>query len=310
MSTTLATDPGETHEHRRAPPAPPPLHSPNSATNSSRAPFFNLGPSTSAALEQPPANGVNAMMAVDGSVIPRRRARRQRLLGSTAQTPRRFREDKDERHRHAVGYMAGPRRDYIPPLPTGMSKRSASPTRPSPGRRGRPPPRAPAPRGKPIRIVAHPDSPIAVRNLRTRSRSIPCAAPTATDINVSAPQSIGARGPTFAHGGRRQRPDDRQGQVQANRRHAFYGEAGNDTLHGRAGPRHRSTAGTGDDVIHGYTLGATISTAATATTGSRTERAPPPSTPGLGPQNCTVTLGEGAHEVHVGTGITRITAAF
>jgi arylsulfatase A-like enzyme len=233
-----------------------------------------------------PANGVNAMMAVDGSVI---------LAGGRGDTDywaygpdaEKIREDKDG-GTDTLWYMAGPD-DYILHCPPNVEKiRIATVTSRS---------EADGQTGKILRIVAHPDSPI---EFETSERvEIDLRGSDGDDIMIGP-----KHGAATFHGGAGNDLMIAKAK-QANRRHAFYGEAGNDTLHGGPG-RDTLDGGTGDDVIFGYSGRNHIYGGHGNDLIYDGEGA---STIDPGPGRNTVELGEGDHEVHVGTGITRITAA-
>jgi len=239
-----------------------------------------------------PANGVNAMMAVDGSVILAggRGDNDYWAYGADAE---KIREDKDG-GTDTLWYMAGPD-DYILHCPPHVEKiRIATVVSRQEGQTAT---KGASAEGKPIRIVAHPDSPI---EFETSERvEIDLRGSDGDDIMIGPKHGAA----TFHGGGGNDLMIAKA--KQANRRHAFYGEAGNDTLHGGPG-RDTLDGGTGDDVIHGYTGRNHIHG---GHGNDWIEDGEGASTIDPGPGRNTVTLGEGAHEVHVGTGITRITAA-
>lgn len=235
---------------------------------------------------QNPATGVNAMMAVDGSVI---------LAGGRANNDywaygadaEKIREEKDG-GTDTLWYMAGPD-DYILHCPPNVEKiRIATVVSRS---------EADGQTGKTIRIVAHPDSPI---EFETSERvEIDLRGSDGDDIMIG-PKHGGA---TFYGGAGNDLMIAKA--KQANRRHEFYGEAGNDTLHGGPG-RDLLDGGTGDDVIFGY---AGRNQIFGGHGNDWIEDGEGSSTIDPGPGRNTVRLGEGEHEVIVGTGITHITAA-
>jgi arylsulfatase A-like enzyme len=233
-----------------------------------------------------PANGVNAMMAVDGSVILAggRGDNDYWAYGADAE---KIREDKHG-GTDTLWYMAGPDA-YILHCPPNVEKiRIATVTSRS---------EADGQTGKILRIVAHPDSPI---EFETSERvEIDLRGSDGDDIMIGP-----KHGAATFHGGAGNDLMIAKAK-QANRRHAFYGEAGNDTLHGGPG-RDTLDGGTGDDVIHGYTGRNHIYGGHGNDLIYDGEGA---STIDPGPGRNTVELGEGDHEIHVGTGITRITAA-
>jgi arylsulfatase A-like enzyme len=239
-----------------------------------------------------PAQGVNAMMAVDGSVI---------LAGGRGDTDywaygsdaEKIRENKDG-GTDTLWYMAGPD-DYVLHCPAHVEKiRIATVVSRREDEADRDGARA---GGKPLRIVAHPDSPI---EFETSERvEIDLTGSNGDDVMIGPKHGAA----TFYGGGGNDLLIARA--KQANRRHAFYGEAGNDTLHGGPG-RDTLDGGTGDDVIHGHTGRNHIRGGHGNDVIHDGDGA---STIDPGPGQNTVELGEGAHEVHVGTGVTRITAA-
>lgn len=233
-----------------------------------------------------PANGVNAMMAVDGSVILAG-GRGDNDYWAYGPDAEKIREDKDG-GTDTLWYMAGPD-DYILHCPPNVEKiRIATVTSRS---------EADGQTGKILRIVAHPDSSI---EFETSERvEIDLRGSDGDDIMIGP-----KHGAATFHGGAGNDLMIAKAK-QANRRHAFYGEAGNDTLHGGPG-RDTLDGGTGDDVIFGYTGRNHIYGGHGNDLIYDGEGA---STIDPGPGRNTVELGEGDHEVHVGTGITRITAA-
>ncbi|WP_284262244.1 sulfatase-like hydrolase/transferase [Roseicyclus amphidinii] len=233
-----------------------------------------------------PANGVNAMMAVDGSVILAG-GRGDNDYWAYGPDAEKIREDKHG-GTDTLWYMAGPD-DYILHCPPNVEKiRIATVTSRS---------EADGQTGKILRIVAHPDSPI---EFETSERvEIDLRGSDGDDIMIGP-----KHGAATFHGGAGNDLMIAKAK-QANRRHAFYGEAGNDTLHGGPG-RDTLDGGTGDDVIFGYTGRNHIYGGHGNDLIYDGEGA---STIDPGPGRNTVELGEGDHEVHVGTGITRITAA-
>jgi arylsulfatase A-like enzyme len=232
-----------------------------------------------------PADGVNAMMAVDGSVV---------LAGGRGDThywaygadAEKIREDRDG-GTDTLWYMAGPD-DYVLHCPANVEKiRIATVVSRS---------EADGQTGKTIRIVAHPDSPI---EFETSERvEIDLTGSHGNDVMIG-PKHGGA---VFRGGA----GDDLMiaKAKQANRRHEFYGEAGNDTLHGGPG-RDTLDGGTGDDVIFGYTGRNVIRGGHGNDVIEDGEGA---STVDPGPGRNLVRLGPGDHEVLVGTGVTEIEA--
>lgn len=239
-----------------------------------------------------PACGVNAMMAVDGSVILAggRGNNDYWAYGADAE---KIREDRDG-GTDTLWYMAGPD-DYVLHLPANVEKiRIATVvSRHEEGPLVEGQQRA----GKPIRIVAHPDSPI---EFETSERvEIDLRGSDGDDIMIGPKHGAA----TFYGGAGNDLLIAKA--KQANRRHAFYGEAGNDTLHGGPG-RDTLDGGTGDDVIFGFEgrnhiFGGHGNDVIEDGIGA--------STIDPGPGRNVVRLAEGDHEVIVGTGVTRIEAA-
>lgn len=232
-----------------------------------------------------PADGVNAMMAVDGSVILAggRGNNDYWAYGADAE---KIVEDKDG-GTDTLWYMAGPD-DYILRCPPHVEKiRIATVVSRS---------EADGQTGKVIRIVAHPDSPI---EFETSERvEIDLKGSDGDDVMIGPKHGAA----TFFGGKGNDLMIARA--KQANRRHAFYGEAGNDTLHGGPG-RDTLDGGTGDDVIYGYTGRNHIYGGHGNDVIEDGEGA---STIDPGPGRNLVRLAEGEHEVIVGTGVTRIEA--
>lgn len=178
-----------------------------------------------------PASGVNAMMAVDGSVV---------LEGGGGDNHYWAYGSDVEKIREEAGggtdtlwYMAGPD-DYVLHCPahvekirvaTVVSRRESDPSM-----------------GKTLRIVAHPESPI---EFETSERVVVDVVGSHGDDIMFGPKYGGA---TF-HGG----AGNDQLIAKANlpnSRHFFYGGEGNDTLSGGPG-NDVLDGGTGDDFIHG-----------------------------------------------------------
>lgn len=178
-----------------------------------------------------PANGVNAMMAVDGSVVLAGGGGDNHYwaYGSDAE---KIEEEKDG-GTDTLWYMAGPD-DYVLHCPANVEKIRVATVvarKESDGTSG-----------KTLKIVAHPDSPI---EFETSERvTVDVTGSTGNDV-MYGPKYGGA---TF-YGG------DGDDHLEAkanlpNGRHFFYGGSGNDTLIGGPG-RDALFGGTGDDTIHG-----------------------------------------------------------
>jgi arylsulfatase A-like enzyme len=232
-----------------------------------------------------PADGVNAMMAVDGSVVLEG-GRADNHYWAYGKDAEKIREEKDG-GTDTLWYMAGPD-DYVLHCPANVEKiRIATVVSRS---------ETDVSQGKRIRIVAHPDSPI---EFETSERvEIDLVGSDGDDVMIGP-----KHGSATFYGGAGNDTMIAKAK-QANRRHAFYGEAGNDTLHGGPG-RDTLDGGTGDDVIHGYTGRNDIRGGHGNDVIHDGEGA---STIDPGPGRNLVTLGPGDHVVSTGAGVTRITA--
>ncbi|RMA41703.1 sulfatase-like hydrolase/transferase [Rhodophyticola porphyridii] len=230
-----------------------------------------------------PASGVNAMMAVDGSVI---------LAGGRANNDywaygadaEKIREEKDG-GTDTLWYMAGPD-DYVLHCPPHVEKiRIATVVARQEGD---------GKTGKTLKIVAHPESPI---EFETSER---------VEVNVRGSDGddimLGPKhGQAEFYGGAGNDLLIAQAK-QSNRRHAFYGEAGNDTL--RGGPGNDTLdGGTGDDEIHGFTGRNRIFG---GHGNDRIYDGDGASRIDTGPGRNLVVLGAGDDEVLVGTGVNHI----
>jgi arylsulfatase A-like enzyme len=183
-----------------------------------------------------PGAGVNAMMAVDGSVV---------MAGGIGDTDywaygaaaERIAEDRDG-GTDTLWYMAGPD-DFTLHVPANIEKvRIATVVARDEGN---------GKSAKTIRIVAHPDSPI---HFETSERvSVNLIGSRGDDVLIGARYASS----TFYGGA----GDDEMIAVSArgSTRHFFYGGAGRDTLRGGAG-RDVLDGGTGDDLIFGGSDGA------------------------------------------------------
>ena len=178
-----------------------------------------------------PANGVNAMMAVDGSVV---------LAGGGGDNNYwAYGSDAEKIHEERDGgtdtlwYLGGPD-DYTLRCPANVEKiRIATVVaREESG----------APKERTLKIVAHPDSPI---EFETSERVLVDVVGSNGDDIMLGPKYGGA---TFYGGA----GDDMLIAVAdlSNSRHLFYGGAGNDTLSGGPG-NDLLDGGTGNDDIHG-----------------------------------------------------------
>ncbi|ABD56182.1 sulfatase-like hydrolase/transferase [Jannaschia sp. CCS1] len=236
-----------------------------------------------------PAEGVNAMMAVDGSVV---------LAGGRADNDywaygkdaEKIKEEKDG-GTDTLWYMAGPD-DYVLHCPANIEKiRIATVV----SRKEEGAGQGPQPEGKRIRIVAHPDSPI---EFETSERvEVDVTGSTGDDVMIGP-----KHGSATFYGGKGNDTMIARAK-QGNRRHGFYGEEGNDTLHGGPG-RDTLDGGTGDDEIHGNTGRNHIFGGHGNDVIYDGEGA---STIDTGPGQNTLHLCAGDHEVATGSGVTRIT---
>lgn len=233
-----------------------------------------------------PADGVNAMMAVDGSVIMAGGAGDNEYwaYGSDAE---KIREDRDG-GTDTLWYMAGPD-DYVLHCPANVEKiRIATVVTRKEGTGASGP-------GKTLRIVAHPDSPI---HFETSERVTVDVTGSDGDDIMLGPKYSGA---TF-HGGA---GNDQLIAVATleNSRHRFYGGAGNDTLSGGPG-NDTLDGGTGNDVIYGRRGSNKIYGGHGNDTIYDGDGASEIHT---GPGRNLVVLGHGDDQLFVGTGINHIT---
>ena len=189
-----------------------------------------------------PADGVNAMMAVDGSVVMAggKRDNHYWAYGAAAEN---IQEDEDGGH-DTLWYMAGPD-DYVLRVPPNIETvRIATVVARN---------EAGAETGdrtaKVQRIVAHPNSPIT---FETSERVSVHVTGSNRGDRMIGPKYSGAE----FHGGT---GDDVMIAKSKRRKdqNRFFGGAGNDTLHGGAGKDYLD-GGTGDDVIHGNSGNNTI----------------------------------------------------
>lgn len=181
-----------------------------------------------------PADGVNAMMAVDGSVVLEgtRGGDNYWVYGADAE---KIREEKDGGN-DTLWYMGGPD-NYVLHCPmnveniriaTVVARNEADNSANS--------------KGRTLRIVAHPDSPI---HFETSERVIVDVRGSRGDDIMIGPKYGGA---SFYGGA----GNDRLIAIAdiPSAHHAFYGGAGNDHLQGGMGGRDTLDGGTGDDTIH------------------------------------------------------------
>jgi len=212
-----------------------------------------------------PANGVNAMMAVDGSVIMAG-GKGDNDYWAYGEDAEKIQEDADG-GTDTLWYMAGPD-SFVLHAPanveniriaTVVAREENNPKE-----------------GKPIFIVAHPDTPITFET--TERVRVNIKGSRGDDVMIG-PKYAGAE----FHGGD---GDDRLIAIskRGKDRHQFYGGAGDDYLLGGAG-RDILDGGTGNDEIHGGKGRNKIFG---------------------GPGNDHITDGEGASEIHTGGGRNRI----
>jgi arylsulfatase A-like enzyme len=183
-----------------------------------------------------PADGVNAMMAVDGTVVMEGGAGDNDYWAYGADVER-IKEDKHG-GTDTLWYMGGPN-DYVVHMPANVEKIRigtvvARPeAEPGVDRNTQP--------GRKIHVVGHPDSPM---QFETSERvAVDVKGTLGGDVMIGSKYAAA----TF-HGGA---GDDMLIALGSNKaRNKFYGGAGNDTLIGAHG-KDMLDGGTGDDVIRG-----------------------------------------------------------
>ncbi|WP_149588444.1 sulfatase-like hydrolase/transferase [Tabrizicola flagellatus] len=233
-----------------------------------------------------PADGVNAMMAVDGSVVleGRRGNDNYWVYGAEAE---KIRETKDGGN-DTLWYLGGPD-GYVLHCPMNVENIRIATVlaRHEDAEAAKKSPRV-------LRIVAHPDSPITFET--TERVMVDVRGSRGNDVMIG-PKYGGA---TF-HGGE---GDDVLRAISASEssRHFFYGGAGNDRLIGGAG-RDVLDGGTGDDTIIGTAarnriFGGHGNDEITDGDGSSVVH--------TGPGRNRVRLGGGNDTLHAGTGITLV----
>ncbi|HQY44380.1 MAG TPA: sulfatase-like hydrolase/transferase [Paracoccaceae bacterium] len=231
-----------------------------------------------------PARGVNAMMAVDGSVVLQG-SRGNDSYWAYGADAEKIREEADGGN-DTLWYMGGPD-DYVLHCPMNVENiRIATVVARNEDRtKGE---------QRTIRIVAHPDSPI---DFETSERvTVNVRGSRGNDV-MTGPKYGGA---TF-YGGE---GDDRLVAIAKlpSSHHAFYGGSGADTLVGGGG-RDTLDGGTGDDVIQG-TAGRNLiygghgNDVISDGDGSSTVH--------TGPGRNRISLGGGNDVIHVGTGVNHI----
>jgi arylsulfatase A-like enzyme len=231
-----------------------------------------------------PAAGVNAMMAVDGSVVLEgtRGGDSYWAYGADAE---KIRESKDGGN-DTLWYMGGPD-SYVLHCPMNVENiRIATVVARSETN--------PAGEGRTLRIVAHPDSPI---HFETSERVLVDVRGSRGDDVLIGPKYGGA---TFYGGD----GDDRLIAIAQlpTARHAFYGGAGNDHIQGGGG-RDILDGGTGDDTIY---AGGGRNQIFAGHGNDWIEGGDASSLIHTGPGRNVVKLGKGNDTLHIGTGISQI----
>ena len=234
-----------------------------------------------------PADGVNAMMAVDGSVVLEgtRGGDSYWAYGADAE---KIRESKDGGN-DTLWYMGGPD-NYVLHCPmnveniriaTVVARHETNPKD----------------EGRTLRIVAHPDSPI---HFETSERVLVDVRGSRGDDVLIGPKYGGA---TFYGGD----GDDRLIAIAKlpTARHAFYGGAGNDHLQGGGG-RDILDGGTGDDTIY---AGDARNVIFAGHGNDWIEGGDGSSVIHTGPGRNRVKLGRGNDTLHIGTGVSHVAAA-
>jgi Ca2+-binding RTX toxin-like protein len=233
-----------------------------------------------------PADGVNAMMAVDGSVVLEG-TRGGDSYWAYGPDVEKIREKRDGGN-DTLWYMGGPDA-YVLHCPmnveniriaTVVARNETSPRDES----------------RTIRIVAHPDSPI---HFETSERVLVDVRGSRGNDVLVGPKYGGA---TFYGGD----GDDRLIAIAKlpSSRHVFYGGAGNDHLEGGGG-RDTLDGGTGDDSIY---AGGGRNLIFAGHGNDWVEGGDASSVIHTGPGRNTLRLGLGNDTVHIGTGVTQIAA--
>ena len=234
-----------------------------------------------------PADGVNAMMAVDGSVVLEgtRGGDSYWAYGADA---KKIRESKDGGN-DTLWYMGGPD-TYVLHCPMNVENiriatvvaRNETNTRDE---------------GRTLRIVAHPDSPI---HFETSERVLVDVRGSRRNDVLIGPKYGGA---TFYGGG----DDDSLIAIAKlpTARHAFFGGAGNDHLQGGGG-RDTLDGGTGDDTID---AGDGRNLIFAGHGNDWIEGGDSSSVIHTGPGRNRVKLGRGNDTLHIGTGVSHVATA-
>lgn len=229
-----------------------------------------------------PAGGVNAMMAVDGSVVLRGTAADNDywVYGADAE---KIQEEKDG-GTDTLWYLGGPD-DYVLRCPANVEKI----------RIGTVQARHEADLSKErktIQVVAHPDSPI---HFETSERvEVDVTGSNGNDVLISP-----AKGNATLHGGA---GDDQLISVAKTGSMTFFGGTGNDYLKGGAESDYLD-GGTGDDTIFG---GAGENTIIGGYGNDMIVDGPGSSVVHTGPGHNEIHLGDGDDTVHVGPGRNRV----
>ena len=233
-----------------------------------------------------PADGINAMMAVDGSVVLAGGARDAHYWAYGADAAK-VRAEPDSGH-NTLWYLGGPN-DFVLQMPPHMDElRVATVVARPEGDEAR--------EGRTLRIVGHPDSPFRFES--SERVSVHVVGSNGDDVMIG--QKYG--GSTFQGLGgddllvaTSKRPKDRN---------LFHGGSGNDTLIGGPGPD-SLYGGSGDDVIQirgerGLAMAGPGNDVIRASDGKAEIDA--------GPGRNTIELGAGTHRVTLGPGPNRIVA--
>lgn len=243
-----------------------------------------------------PADGINAMMAVDGTVAMAGGIGDNSYWAYGADAEK-IQEDEDG-GTDTLWYLGGPD-DYVLKLPANVEKIQIATVRARyEGDTSEP---------KTIRIVAHAESPIAFES--SERVTVDVTGSDADDVMIGP-----VYGDATFHGGA---GDDTliARAKRSNARHFFYGGEGNDTLKGGKGRDHLD-GGTGDDHIDG---GVGRNTIIAGHGNDRVVDGPSASRIDLGPGNNTlvsegggdkITMAAGRNEITCGPGPSAITIGY
>ncbi|MGB0800046.1 MAG: sulfatase, partial [Planktomarina sp.] len=185
-----------------------------------------------------PKDGVNAMMAVDGTVMMEGGAGNNDYWAYGADAER-IKEDKDG-GTDTLWYMGGPN-DYVLHAPANVEKiRIGTVVARKEDKPEKPHHELPS---RIIRVVGHPDSPM---NFETSERvRVDVRGSRGDDVMIGSKYAN-----AMFHGGPGN--DLLMTKAENKTKNKFFGGSGNDTLIGGAG-RDYLDGGTGDDIIHGNT---------------------------------------------------------